>query len=194
MTKEFDWQDAVNEWQQHEPQLPVLKKNMRWRALRMKLILALDVAALLFLAGFTFYIFQQESPLSTKVWFCLVLALTSVGVYFDFYLRKGLWSQPETTKQLFEHMIKHAKAGVDLAVFAVVYLSVFLLFIVGWAGYIIVYETGETTGEGAVFSLSMAALFVIVSIAASVWYRQKKRVDLKVAKDSYQAFLDEDES
>ncbi len=190
MSNEFNWDKAVTEWQSHQPDMPALKKNMQWLALRMKLVLALDVISLMVLFPFTYFIFLSEEALSIKVWFSVACVFAAVGVYFDFYLRKDLWEQPATTKDMFIHLIKRAKAGIRLARFAMVYMSIFLIYLLGWSGYVALYEAVRLEKTGAVLSLVTAATMIIFSIAIAFWYRKRKEQQLVQAEKNYQEFME----
>lgn len=190
MSNEFNWDKAVSEWQSHQPDMPALKKNMQWLALRMKLVLALDVISLMILFPFTYFIFLSEEALSIKVWFSVACVFAAVGVYFDFYLRKDLWEQPSTTKDMFMHLIKRAKAGIRLARFAMVYLSIFLMYLLGWSSYVAAYEPERLEKSGAVLSLVAGATLIIISIAVSFWYRKRKEQQLMQAEKDYQEFME----
>ncbi len=193
MTDEFNWDKAVNEWQSHEPDLPELKKNMRWLSWRMKLVLALDIVSLLLLVPFAFYIFQTEESFSVKVWVILVSILATIGVYFDFYLRRELWEVPTTTRGLYEHMIKRAKVGINIARFAIIYLSVFGLFLAGWSAYAWLYEAARFDRANSTFSVLIGIGVVVVSIIISFWYGKRKAAQLRQAEKQFKDFVANDE-
>jgi hypothetical protein len=155
----------------------------------MKLVLALDVISLMVLLPFTYFIFLSEEALSIKIWFSVACVFAVVGVYFDFYLRKDLWLQPATTKDLFLHLIKRAKAGVRLARFATVYLSIFLLYLLGWSGYVAIYEAERLEKSGSLISLVVGSGIIIISILISLWYRKRKEQELLQAEKDYQEFM-----
>jgi hypothetical protein len=192
MTDKFDWDNAVNEWQNHEPDMPALKKNMLWQSWRMKLVLALDIIGLLVLFPFAYFIFLSDEAMSIKVWFSLVCIIAAVGVYFDFYLRKDLWELPSTTKGVFRHLIKRAEAGIKIARFSIVYLSLFLLFLVGWGLYLVFFETERLAKAGSLTSLIIGSTVIVISIAVSIWYKKRKEMQLESAKKDYEAFIQPD--
>jgi len=190
MSEEFNWDKAVSEWQSHEPDLPAIKRNMRWLSIRMKLVLALDVVSLLVLFPFTYFIFLSGETLSIKLWFSLMCVFAVIGVYFDFYLRKELWELPETTRDVFAHLIKRAKAGIRIARFAMVYLSIFLGFLIFWAVFIEMYEPQRFEKDGSTLSLIIGALVILGSIGVSFWYRKRKEIELKEAEKNYHQFVE----
>ncbi len=189
MNNSFDWDKAIEDWQSQAPDVPEVTKNMRWLAWRMKIILLLDVVSLLVLLPFTYFIFITEPDLSIKVWFSLICVLAIVGVYFDFYLRKDLWQIPNSTNDTFLHLIKRAEAGIKLARFAVIYLAVFLLSLLGWASFKWMTEPNKMTDAYAWLSLIVGALIIVVSIAVSIWYGKKQEKELIRATQNYQDFI-----
>ncbi len=193
MSEEFNWDKAVDEWQQHQPDLPAIKKNMRWLSLRMKLVLALDVVSLLILLPFNYFIFLSGEAISVKIWFVLLSMLAAVGVYFDFYLRKELWELPETTRDVFAHLVKRAQAGIRIARFAAAYLSIFLFLLFTWSGYIAMYEPFRFEKAGAVVGLLVGSSIIAVSIVVSIWYGKRKKQELIEAEKNYRNFIDSNE-
>jgi hypothetical protein len=189
MSDEFNWNKAVNEWQSHQPDMPALKKNMQWLSLRMKLVLALDVISLMVLFPLTYFIFLSEEAFSIKVWFSVACVFAAVGVYFDFYLRKDLWDQPATTKEMFRYLIKRAQAGIRLARFALAYLGIFLIYLLGWWGYVVLYEAERLEKSGSILSLVIASTIIIMSMLIALWYRKRKEQELLQAEKNYQDFI-----
>ncbi|NVJ51999.1 MAG: hypothetical protein HWE13_04385 [Gammaproteobacteria bacterium] len=193
MTDEFNWDKALDQWQNHQPDMPALKKNMRWLSWRMKIVLALDVLSLLVLFPFAYFIFVSNEPTSTKVWFSIICFIATVGVYFDFYLRKDLWDTPNSTPQMYQHLVKRAQAGVKIGTFSIIYLSCFFVFFAGWLGYLWLFEPARFLAKVGFASAIGASAAVIVAIAVSVWYRRRKVLESKEAKQRYQDFLSFDE-
>ncbi|WP_144391674.1 hypothetical protein [Pleionea sediminis] len=184
MSEEFNWEEAKNDWQSHEPHLPELKKNMRWLSMRMKLILIIDIVILIAMIPFAVYIFQTAELLSVKVWFVLAFIVALIGVYFDFYLRKDLWEMPSTTRGMYLHVIKREKAGIKLARFAVIYLSFFGFALLAWAIYFEFFEDAATIQkmEYSIFHHMLGLLVVVASVFVSKWYGNRKRRALKEAE------------
>ncbi|MEE4246591.1 MAG: hypothetical protein V2I33_14370 [Kangiellaceae bacterium] len=186
MSKEdFDWDSAVGEWQSSSPDLPAIKKNMRWLALRMKLILAVDVLGLLILFPLAYFIFITHDEMSIKIWFGLACVLAIIGVYFDFYLRKDLWDFPETTSDVFKHLIKRAEAGVNLGRFSTFYLSAFLLCLLAWSGYFAIYEPDKFSTKITVLNVFVGFILIVFAIGVSMWYTKLKKRDVAIAYKDY---------
>ncbi len=188
MSDEFNWDTAVSEWQSLEPDMPAIKTNMKWLSIRMKLILGLDVLSLLALFVMDYYVFAGEDSLSLKIWFSLVSVFAIVGVFFDFYLRRDLWVQPATTKEVFLHLIKRARVGIQIARFGVIYLSMFFFIIMGWGAYVAAYEAHRFEKSGALLSIILGGAAIVISILVCLWYGKRKTAELKDAEKIYQDF------
>ncbi|WMS86930.1 hypothetical protein [Pleionea litopenaei] len=193
MSDEFNWDKALDQWQSHQPDMPALKRNMRFLAWRMKALLALDVLSLLILFPFAYFIFISNEPTSTKAWFSIICVLATVGVYFDFYLRRDLWEQPDTTHQMYLHIVKRAKAGIRIGQFSIIYLSVFLIAFASWLGFLAIYEPERFQSNVGMMSAVAALSAIFISILISFWYRQRKVKDLSEAKRQLQEFLSFDQ-
>ncbi|NVJ60440.1 MAG: hypothetical protein HWE27_08620 [Gammaproteobacteria bacterium] len=192
MSEKFDWDEAVDQWQSHEPELPSIKRNMRWLSWRMKAVLALDIVGLMVLLPFAFFIFQSEESTSIKIWFSITCVLAVVGVYFDFYLRRELWQQPTNTKELLNHMIKREKAGVRIGQFAVVYLGIFLVILISWAVSVWFLEQERFEGEYALLSVVCGSVIMLVSIIMSMVYKKRKQKRLQQVELELEKFLEAD--
>ncbi|MCO7226802.1 hypothetical protein [Pleionea sp. CnH1-48] len=176
MSDDFNWDDAVNEWQHHTPDLPALKRTMRWETWRMKLIIVMDFIALLALIPAMAYLFSGEHTTSFKVFFVFLSIWAVIGAYFDLRLRQGLWQQDgSSTRHMLEFALKRANAGVHIARFTVIYIAIFMMALIGWVAYLSVYEMAILSQEERWFALVVSLVVSAGVLVGGILFGRKKK-------------------
>ena len=192
---EFNWDNAVKEWQHLQPDVPALKKSMRWVTWRMRCIVALDVLVLLLFIPFWIYIFDKPQSSSVKVWFGTMFLLAVIGVYFDIYLRKGLWQDDlSSTRAMLEFVYRRTLGGVRLARFSIIYMALFFVSISGWVGYTYFFEPEQLQKDFALIGILLGYCMIAAVVIGAVWYRKRKQREVENIKQMLDQYINSEKS
>jgi len=179
MSGSDDWSELGATWRAQPVDLPRLRRETHWKTWRMRLAVASELAASLFLFGFMVWAWDRPDTTDLhRYWFALCAVALLPLLRLSLSARRGLWqASDDTVVGLLRLRIARARSGERLGWITI---GVTVAMLVAASIWVALFEHLHPPADPAhavrrLWKLAGLLLFCFAWIGGSYWYIRARR-------------------